>query len=86
MTGMGLLLAFAAGWLVGARAGPQHQAELLGAWRALRETEEFAALGAAVRAHLAGALRGLADTIEGTSGLDDGDDLVERVRSLFERR
>lgn len=81
---MELLVAFLAGWALGARATPERRAELVRAWRALRETEEFTTLALAVRAHLASGLRELADLVDGGTPAEP-EDLVARVRALFER-
>lgn len=81
---MELLAAFLAGWVLGAGATPERRAELVRAWRALRDTEEFTTLAVTVRAHVASGLRSLADLIDGGTSAEP-EDLVARVRALFER-
>lgn len=81
---MELLAAFLAGWFLGSRAGRERLDELTRAWRALRATEEFEALVRAARAHLASALRDVADALDRQTS-DGPEDLVARVRALFDR-
>ena len=86
---MGIVLMFAAGYVLGARAGGETLDEVIDAAAAIRDSDEFRGLVAAVRSHAAHSLRGLA------SLLDDTDhspvtatvpsDLVERVRLIAER-
>ena len=82
---MGLLVAFAAGCFVGARAGSQDFGDVAESLRAVRDSEEFHDLVAAFRSHAGQTLRRLADMVEkaGADASRNGDgDLVERVRSL----
>jgi hypothetical protein len=58
-----LLLAFAIGWAVGAKGGEQGFREVVEAARDLRRSEEFAALVDALRRHLAGTLKALAEAL-----------------------
>ena len=87
---MGLLVAFAAGCFVGARAGGDDFGDVVESLRAVRDSKEFHDLVAAFRSHASQTLRRLADVVEKT-GSDanasggSGDDLVERVRSLVGR-
>lgn len=61
---MELLLAFLIGWAAGAKGGDQGFADVLEAARDLRRSEEFGALIDALKAHLAGTLRALADVLD----------------------
>jgi hypothetical protein len=80
---MGLLLAFAAGYVVGARAGNDDFDEIVRAVQALRESEEVHDLLRVLRSHLGHTLRGLADVVDGTKATSvSPQDLVERVRRL----
>ena len=83
---MGLLLVFAAGYVMGSRAGGETLEEVIDAAKAIRESEEFHDFLKAVRTHAAHSLRGLATMLEngrqpavqpGTST-----DLLERVRLI----
>ena len=85
---MGLLVAFAAGCFVGAKAGSQDFGDVAGSLRAVRDSEEFHDLVVAFRSHAGQTLRRLADMVEktGAGANRNGDsDLVERVRSLVGR-
>ena len=53
---MGMLFAFAVGYILGARAGREGLDELAESMRALRESEEFAALVSAARSYVSHAL------------------------------
>jgi len=83
---MGLLLVFAAGYVMGARAGAESLDEVIDAVQAIRESDEFHDLVAALRTHAAGSLRGLATMLE--KGRDEAaerttpSDLLDRVRLL----
>lgn len=83
---MGLLLVFAAGYVMGSRAGSETLDEVVGAVRAIRESDEFNDLVTALRNHAADSLRGLAAMVEhGRESADDPGvptDLVERVRLI----
>lgn len=49
---MGMLFAFAAGYVVGARAGRERLEEVAESIRAVRDSEEFAALVSATRSYV----------------------------------
>jgi hypothetical protein len=87
---MGLLLVFAAGYVMGARAGGETLDEVVDAVHGIRESEEFHDLVKALRTHAAHSLRAVATMLEkgreqsddvGTSG-----DLLDRVRLIVGRR
>jgi len=87
---MGFLLVFAAGYVMGARAGGESLDEVVDAVHAIRESDEFHDLLSALRTHAAHSLRGVAGMLEGdrqtthervTSG-----DLLERMRAIAGRR
>jgi hypothetical protein len=87
---MGLVLVFAAGYVMGSRAGSESLDEVVDAVHAIRESEEFHDFVKALRSHAAASLRGLATMMEngrepsvkaGTSG-----DLLERVRLIVGAR
>jgi hypothetical protein len=85
------VIAFVAGYVLGARTDKEEFDDLIQAARAVRDSEEVHALVASVRSHAGHALRGLAELVEqrteaaapratATSVL--GADLVDRVRKL----
>ena len=83
---MGLLLVFAAGYVMGSRAGGESLDELVDAVQAIRESEEFHDLTKALRTHAAHSLRGLATMVESgrerTDAQSTPSDLLERVRLI----
>jgi hypothetical protein len=83
---MGLLLVFAAGYVMGARAGSESLDDLVDAVEAIRESEEFHDLVKVLRTHAAHSLRGLATMLENGRGTSDTPgstgDLVDRVRLI----
>ena len=83
---MKVLLALAAGYVLGARAGKREFDDLVSALQALRSSDEMQELLTALRSHASHSLRELADVLEGNRELElSTDDLVERVRSLVGR-
>ena len=87
---MGMLIVFAAGYVLGSRGGDESFDEVVKALRAIRQSEEFDGLVKAAKVHAAASLRGLADMVE---QLGDGGDervvpshLLERERVLARRR
>jgi len=87
---MGFLLVFAAGYVMGARAGGETLDEVVDAVHAIRESEEFHDLVTALRSHAAHSLRGLAGMLESGRQATDGSvstgDLLERMRVIAGRR
>jgi hypothetical protein len=88
---MGILFAFAVGYVVGARAGSDDFDEIVEALQAIRRSEEFSDLVRALRSHAAHTLRAVAALLERTGDPDDElasvttEDLVERVKNLVGR-
>jgi hypothetical protein len=86
---MGLLVAFAAGCFLGARAVREDLGDIKRSLQAVRSSDEFHDLVAALRTHAGQTLRHVADGLErtGTPGDDDmtPEDLVARVRHLMGR-
>jgi hypothetical protein len=83
-------LAFAAGYVLGARTDKEEFADVVQALRAVRDSDEVRELVASVRTHAGHALRGFAELVEpgesspratATSVL--GVEVVERVRRLI---
>ena len=86
---MGFLLVFAAGYVMGARAGGESLDEVVDALHAIRESEEFHDLVSALRSHAAHSLRGLAGMLESgrqPDGSVSTGDLLERMRVIAGRR
>jgi len=87
---MGMLLVFAVGYVMGARAGSESLDEVVDAVHAIRESEEFHDLVSALRSHAAHSLRGLATMLENnrqpTDQVSSTTDLLERVRVIVGRR
>ena len=83
---MGLLLVFAAGYVMGSRAGGESLDELVDAVHAIRESDEFHDFVKALRTHTAHSLHGLATMVESGRERVDGQstpsDLLERVRLI----
>jgi hypothetical protein len=82
---MGIFVALAVGYVVGARAGSKDLDQVAKALKALSASEEFADVVSAVRSHVGHTLRELAGMIEGTPDEAETGDLVDRVRHLFAR-
>ena len=83
---MKMLLALAAGYVLGASAGSRDFDQVVDSIRAIRDSEEFSDLLAALRSHASYTLRELADMLErvGPEALTSND-LVERVKHLAVR-
>ena len=83
---MGIFVALAVGYVVGAKTGSKDLDQLAKSLRALRDSEEFADVVVAVRTHLGHTLREVANTLERGNGVASehhNGDMVERVRQLF---
>ncbi len=83
---MGLLLVFAAGYVMGSRAGGESLDEVVDAVHAIRESDEFHDFVKAVRTHAAHSLREMAAMVERARERTDEPgaptDLVARVRLI----
>jgi hypothetical protein len=84
---VGVVLAFAVGYLVGANTGKESYDEVVDALKAVRDSDEFRGLVGAVRGHLGASLRQLAGIIEDQPGPEDSPStrLLERVRTIMAR-
>ena len=83
---MKMILALAAGYVLGASAGSRDFEQLLDSVRAIRDSEEFNDFLAALRSHASHTLRELADMLERVGPESPvSNDLVERVRQLAVR-
>ena len=79
---MGVLFAFFVGWGLGAKAGPKGFEEVVDALKAVKESEEFDALIAISRMHLAAALAEVGKLVSGETPLPEPVDLLEKVQRL----
>jgi hypothetical protein len=79
---MNVLVALAVGYVVGAKTGGKELDRLGQSVKALCETDEFAEVVLAARAHIAGTLRDLASMADGRRPAPETGDLVARVRRL----
>lgn len=80
---MGILLAFAVGYVVGARSGERGYRELLDSMQAVRSSEEFQSFLAALRSHLGHTLGDLAARLGDAEQPLTVDDAINRVRQLI---
>lgn len=83
---MGILLAFAVGYAVGARAGEEGYRDVVESLKALRDSEELAAFVAAMRSHASHALQDLAVRLGDDQQPLTMDDVLSRVRGLLNGR
>ena len=84
---MGILLAFAVGFVVGGRGGAQDFNDVIQAVRELRDSEEFHGLLGVLRQHGAHMLRSAADLLDGATmpHTEEGTDIADRVRLLMKK-
>jgi hypothetical protein len=79
---MGVLLALAVGYAIGAKAGAEGYEEVVQSLKAIRDSEEFTALLSALRSHASHVLKEVADVVATDGELPAVGDLVERVRAM----
>jgi hypothetical protein len=84
---MGILLAFAVGFVVGGRGGAQDFNDVIQAVRDLSDSEEFHGLLGVLRQHGAHMLRSVADLLEGAAVPvpEEGTGIADRVRLLMKK-
>ena len=83
---MGIVLAFAFGYIIGANTGHESYQEVLDALQAVRRSDEFHGLVAAARGHVSASLHQLADIVEDAPHGDVTPvRLLERVRTIMAR-
>ena len=80
---MGILAAFFAGWVVGARSGERGYQDVVASLRRLRDSEEVRDLGQALRSHLGYTLEDLARRLRGEGEPVSVNDVVETARRLL---
>ena len=79
---MGVLLAFAVGYVLGARGGNGGLDEIITSLKEIRDSEEFAAMVHALRSHAGHVLREAAEMVGVETQSMTMNDLLERVRSI----
>lgn len=84
---MGVLFAWAAGYVVGTRAGPKGFDDIVRAAKDLRDSDEVRALVSALRSHAAHTLHSTADLLEHAEipHPAQAGDLVDRVRAMMQK-
>jgi urease gamma subunit len=80
---MGLVVAFVAGCVVGARVAGETFSDVMVSARAVRDSEEFHDLVAAVRSHAGQTLHRIAELMETGSGASGPQDVVDQVKNLI---
>ena len=82
---MGVLLAWAVGYVVGAKGGAQEFDDVVRALKELRDSDEVRELLSVLRSHVAHILRSTADMLEEVPGSQPAGDLVDRVRLMIKK-
>lgn len=77
---MGTLFGFIVGYVLGARAGSQRFDEVVGAARAVRDSEEFKALLQVARIHAVGTVTMVSDRLAATDE-HSAEDLIARAEA-----
>lgn len=77
---------FGAGWALGAKAGEKHFNEVVEAGKAVAHSQEVADLVHALRSHVGHSLKALGALVMGDKEEPAGDDLLDIVRQLVQRR
>jgi hypothetical protein len=82
---MGVLLAWALGYVVGAKGGAQDFDDVVQAVKELRDSDEARQLWSVLRSHLGNVLRSAANMLEEVAGPQPAGDLVDRVRLMMKK-
>ncbi|HEV7863475.1 MAG TPA: hypothetical protein VGR20_12265 [Acidimicrobiia bacterium] len=80
------LVEFAAGWALGAKSGESHFEEVVETAKGVVHSQEVADLLHALRAHVGYSLKELGGLVMGDESEPAGDDLLDIVRLLVQRR
>jgi hypothetical protein len=80
------LVEFAAGWALGAKAGETHFDEVIEAGRGVLRSQEVTDLVHALRSHVGYSLKALGGLVMGDESEPKGQDLLDIVRQLMQRR
>jgi hypothetical protein len=85
---MEILVAFAVGYFIGARAGSEGFDDVVNSFDAVRESDEFKGLVAAVRSHVSHTLLEMSSIVGGDAKtpVKSVGDVVSRVRNLVGSR
>jgi hypothetical protein len=85
---MEILVAFAVGYFIGARAGSEGFDDVVNSFQAVRESDEFKGLVAALRSHASHTLLELSSIVGGDTKvpIKSVNDVVTRVRNLVGSR
>jgi hypothetical protein len=82
---MGVLMAFVAGWVMGARGGESGYDDVVQALKEIRDSDEFATLVSALRTHSGHVLRQAADWLQDLdSAPPQAAEFMDRVRALVQ--
>jgi len=80
------LIEFIAGWALGAKSGETHFDEVVETGKEVLRSQEVADLVHAVRSHVGYSLKALGGLVTGDEAEPSGDDLLDIVRQLMQRR
>jgi hypothetical protein len=80
------LVELGAGWALGAKSGETHFEEVIEAGKDVLHSPEVADLVHAVRSHVGYSLKALGGLVMGDETEPSGDDLLDIVRHLVQRR
>ena len=80
------LVEFAAGWALGAKAGESHFEEVVETAKSVIHSQEVTDLLHALRSHVGYSLKELGGLVMGDESEPAGDDLLDIVRLLVQRR
>jgi hypothetical protein len=78
---MGTLFGFAVGYVIGARAGSEGFDDLLRAWGAIRQSEEYRGFMASLREHFVHTLRDVNHRLSAMTEVAGEDDPIARARA-----
>jgi hypothetical protein len=78
---MGTLFGFAVGYVIGARAGNEGFDDLLRAFSAIRESEEYRGFMATLREHVLHTVRTVNERLTAVSEAESQDDPIARARA-----
>ena len=80
------LVEFAAGWALGAKSGESHFEEVVETTKSVLHSQEVADLVHALRSHVGYSLKALGGLVMGDEDEPSGEDLLDIVRHLVQRR
>jgi hypothetical protein len=80
------LVELGAGWALGAKAGETHFDEVVEAGKEVLHSQEVADFAQALRSHVGYGLKALGELVMGDEDKPAGDDILDIVRHLIQRR